>query len=54
MPVAEPPAGAGRRVGGSTLVGAGILVSRATGLAREQTIGHLFGAGSAADAFTAP
>jgi putative peptidoglycan lipid II flippase len=37
----------------SALVGAGIMLSRATGLVRERAIGHFFGTGYAADAFTA-
>jgi len=40
-------------VGGSVLVGAGILLSRVTGLVRERAVGHFFGTGYAADAFTA-
>jgi len=38
---------------GSTLVAAGILLSRVTGLVRERAIGHFFGTGFAADAFSA-
>jgi putative peptidoglycan lipid II flippase len=38
---------------GSVLVGAGVLLSRATGLARERVVGHFFGTGHAADAFSA-
>jgi putative peptidoglycan lipid II flippase len=34
-------------------VGAGILLSRATGLVRERAVGHFFGTDYAADAFTA-
>src|ERR671919_588898 len=50
----SPPATRRRgRAGGSALVGAGILLSRATGLVRERAVGHFFGTGYAADAFTA-
>lgn len=38
---------------GSALVRAGILLSRATGLVRERAVGHFFGTGFAADAFSA-
>jgi len=41
------------RGGGSALVGAGILLSRLTGFGRERAVGHFFGTGYAADAFTA-
>jgi putative peptidoglycan lipid II flippase len=34
-------------------VGAGILLSRVTGLVRERAVGHFFGTGYAADAYTA-
>jgi putative peptidoglycan lipid II flippase len=34
-------------------VGAGIFLSRVTGLVRERAVGHFFGTGYAADAFTA-
>jgi putative peptidoglycan lipid II flippase len=37
----------------SALVGAGIFLSRATGLVRERAVGHFFGTGYTADAFTA-
>jgi putative peptidoglycan lipid II flippase len=37
----------------SALVGTGILLSRITGLVRERAVGHFFGTGFAADAFTA-
>jgi putative peptidoglycan lipid II flippase len=35
------------------LVGAGIAVSRVAGLVRERAVGHFFGTGYAAEAFTA-
>ena len=38
---------------GSVLVGAGVLLSRVTGLGRERVVGHFFGTGHAADAFSA-
>lgn len=38
---------------GSVLVGAGVFLSRATGLVRERVVGHFFGTGHAADAFSA-
>jgi putative peptidoglycan lipid II flippase len=38
---------------GSVLVGAGIFLSRAAGLVRERVVGHFFGIGHAADAFSA-
>lgn len=38
---------------GSVLIGAGIFLSRASGLARERVVGHFFGTGHAADAFSA-
>jgi putative peptidoglycan lipid II flippase len=38
---------------GSVLVGAGIFLSRASGLVRERVVGHFFGTGHAADAFSA-
>lgn len=37
----------------SVLVGAGILISRLSGLVRERVLGHFFGVGAVADAFTA-
>jgi putative peptidoglycan lipid II flippase len=52
-PPSEPVARRRRRAGGSALVGAGILLSRLTGLVRERAVGHFFGTGAAADAFTA-
>ncbi len=55
--MASPPrrGGSGRRSGesASALVGAGILISRISGLVRERAVGHFFGTGFAADAFTA-
>lgn len=46
---------AGRRSGGraSALVGAGILLSRLTGLVRERVVAHFFGISYTADAFAA-
>ncbi|HZA85800.1 MAG TPA: murein biosynthesis integral membrane protein MurJ, partial [Acidimicrobiales bacterium] len=38
---------------GSVLIGAGIFLSRASGLVRERVVGHFFGTGHAADAFSA-
>jgi putative peptidoglycan lipid II flippase len=55
-PSAPPADGSGGGEGsrrGSTLVGAGILLSRLTGLARERAFGHFLGTSIAADAFTA-
>src|ERR671918_515692 len=49
----EPVTRRRRGGGGSALVGAGILLSRVTGLVRERAVGHFFGTGYAADAFTA-
>ncbi|MDQ3766022.1 MAG: murein biosynthesis integral membrane protein MurJ [Actinomycetota bacterium] len=54
-------AGIGRRVralrpsqkGSASAVARGIFLSRLTGLARERALGHFFGTGYAADAFTA-
>jgi len=46
------PGGPGRRSGAAS-VGAGILLSRLAGLAREQTVAFFFGVGPHADALTA-
>ena len=46
-----PPGQTSRR--SSRLIGAGILLSRLTGLARERALGHFLGTSFAADAFTA-
>jgi putative peptidoglycan lipid II flippase len=46
-----PPGQTSRR--SSLLIGAGILLSRLTGLARERALGHFLGTSFAADAFTA-
>lgn len=50
-----PPGRPGRpgRGGGAASVGAGILLSRLSGLAREQTVAFFFGVGPHADALTA-
>jgi putative peptidoglycan lipid II flippase len=50
-----PASGASRpaRRGGAASVGAGILLSRLAGLAREQTVAFFFGVGPHADALTA-
>jgi putative peptidoglycan lipid II flippase len=50
---AEGPGTAASSDRNSALVATGILLSRLTGLVRERTIGHYFGTGFAADAFTA-
>ncbi len=50
---ARPDPGGDPSARNSALVGAGILLSRITGLLRERAIGHFFGTGFAADAFTA-
>lgn len=48
-----PPRPRRARPSASASVGAGILLSRVTGLVRERAVGHFFGTGYAADAFTA-
>lgn len=50
VPEVAAPARTGRN---SALVSAGILLSRLSGLVRERTVGHYFGTGVAADAFSA-
>jgi len=54
-PPLPPPGRPGRpgRRGGAASVGAGILLSRLFGLAREQTVAFFFGVGPHADALTA-
>ncbi|HXO26251.1 MAG TPA: murein biosynthesis integral membrane protein MurJ [Thermoanaerobaculia bacterium] len=54
-PPLPPPGRPGRpgRRGGAASVGAGILLSRLSGLAREQTVAFFFGVGPHADALTA-
>jgi putative peptidoglycan lipid II flippase len=52
LPLPGRPARPGRR-GGAASVGAGILLSRLSGLAREQTVAFFFGVGPHADALTA-
>jgi putative peptidoglycan lipid II flippase len=47
------PPGRPGRGGGAASVGAGILLSRLSGLAREQTVAFFFGVGPHADALTA-